>query len=312
MRDRAQQRGLDARPRGAARAVSTTSPAAARARARRRAAPRAPARPARCSRRSVASGSPAGDEQRAELRRVAVAQRERQRAARRRRRAPSSIAAEGRSSACGQPLRRRRPATPRRLVAAQQQPRHLGGEVGLAAALLGLRRRARGRARPRGSPTTATTRNATSATQLLLVGDREAPGRRDVEEVERERAERRGERRRATAPQNGRDEQHGEQVDDAERDRGRDRPQREDQRRADDDGEEGHGEPGRRGRPAPTQDRGARRCHAPETSAERDGRCLGRLGPCPRRAPPGCPCRTAGPAAATAPRPRRATPPAAS
>ena len=99
----------------------------------------------------------------------------------------SSIAADGSRSAPA----RRCAATGRtrpEVLPAEQQARELRGEIGLAAALLGLL--GRDGAPPRASElaTSATTKKTASATQFSRVGDREAAGRRDVEEVERQRA----------------------------------------------------------------------------------------------------------------------------
>ena len=90
----------------------------------------------------------------------------------------------------GQALRRGRQRRGQ-VVAAQQQPRHLGREVGLAPALLGLGRavaRALGQraGHGRGDEEDA------EPDPVLAVGDREAAGRRQVEEVEGERADHRG------------------------------------------------------------------------------------------------------------------------
>jgi hypothetical protein len=120
---------------------------------------------------------------------------------------------------------------------AQQQPRHLGGQVGLLATLLRF-------ARPRPGALGQRARDHRRDEEhderdpVLALGDREAPGRRDVEEVERERARDRGRDAQPAAPQR-RDEQDGEEVDDAERDDRCDLRQRIDERGSDRDGDAG-------------------------------------------------------------------------
>ena len=75
---------------------------------------------------------------------------------------------------------------------------------------------------------------------VLALGDREAPRRRDVEEVERQRRRERGQHAEPRAPDR-RDDEHRDEVDDAERDHRRDLAEREHQRgRARDDEHGGH------------------------------------------------------------------------
>ena len=86
---------------------------------------------------------------------------------------PISTATEGRSNVLAMrwPPTRSESST---LAPLEQHARHLGGQVGLAAAALGLLRAA---ARGAGERlvTTAATRKTTSATQFSPVGDREPP-----------------------------------------------------------------------------------------------------------------------------------------
>ena len=112
--------------------------------------------------------------------------------------------------------------------AAQQQPRHLGGQVGLLAALVRLAR-AHARALGQGAGDQGGDEEDGERDPVLALGDREAARGRDVEEVERERAGQRGRRAEPAAPHRG-DEQHGDEVDDAEGDDRRDLGERVDQR----------------------------------------------------------------------------------
>jgi hypothetical protein len=118
---------------------------------------------------------------------------------------------------------------------AQQQPRHLRGQVGLLAALLSL---ARAHARALGQRARHQRRDEEDDERdpVLALGDREAARRRDVEEVEGQRA---GQRRGVAEPRapDRRDEQHGDEVHDAERDDGGDVVQRVDERCRGRDGE---------------------------------------------------------------------------
>ena len=119
----------------------------------------------------------------------------------------------------GEPARDRR----QRVVearSAQEQPRHLGGEVRLLAALLGLARAHAG-ARGKRARDQRHDEEHDERDPVLAVGDREAPGRRDVEEVEGKRARERGRGAQPEAPE-GRDEEHRDEVDDTERDDRRD------------------------------------------------------------------------------------------
>ena len=77
------------------------------------------------------------------------------------------------------------------VLAAQQRPGHLRRQVGFTTALLGLQRAA---ARDRGQRAGHDRRDEEHDERdpVLPVGDREAPGRRDVEVVERQRARERG------------------------------------------------------------------------------------------------------------------------
>ena len=179
-----------------------------------------------CTRRSVASGAPLRQQERADLAR-ALAEREREpplvaldrlQLDRRRRRAPASGAS--RCAATGSAVAQ--------VLAAQQRPRHLGGQVRLAPALVGLERAA-----PRGVGERARDDRGDEEDgerdPVLAVGDREPARRRDVEEVERERARHRRRDAQPHAPER-RDEQHREQVDDAQRDVRRDVLERVDER----------------------------------------------------------------------------------
>ena len=160
----------------AARRAPAPRPAAPRARARSApgcAAAPAPARPTARACRSGARPRAAG--------RRRCARPPRRRAARSRR--------CGRSSACASRSRDRR----QRLLqpaAAQQQPRHLGRQVGLLAALRRPRAPAGARPRPASARQHRGDEEHDQRDPVLAAGDREAPGRRDVEEVERERAQR--------------------------------------------------------------------------------------------------------------------------
>ena len=141
VRDRAQDGGLDL-VRAAQRArLDHLARERARARARRRAAPRAPGAIALAPRRARRV---ARDEQRAEPL-LAAQQRDAPRSARRPppRRARSGTTASPNACAirCAAG-----PSARRQVGRAEQDARELGGEVGLAAALLGLRARARGAA----------------------------------------------------------------------------------------------------------------------------------------------------------------------
>ena len=138
--------------------------------------------------------------------------------------------------------------------AAQQQPRHLGRQVGLLAALLGL---ARAHARALGQRAGHQRGDEEDAERdpVLALGDREAARRRDVEEVEGQRAGQRRGGAQPAAPDRG-DEQHGDEVDDAERDDRGDLGQRVDQRggrrhreRGDDDADGGRAPVQRAARP---------------------------------------------------------------
>ena len=123
---------------------------------------------------------------------------------------PVSTSTQGRSNACAirWPTTRSESS---RLSPAEQHPRHLGGEVGLAAAALGLlRARAGGAGERRGDRRDDEEHDQRDP--VLLVGDREPAGRRDVEEVEGERAEDRGADPQAEAPV-ARGEQHRQQVE---------------------------------------------------------------------------------------------------
>ena len=133
----------------------------------------------------------------------------------------------------GDPLRRRAERGPH-VRRAQQQPRELGAEVGLAPPLLGLERAA---AREVGDARGRHRRDQQHDERhpVLPLGDREAPGRRDVEVVERERGADAGGEPEPDAP-HGRDEQHRQQVDDAERDLRRDLAERVQEQRRDRDG----------------------------------------------------------------------------
>ncbi len=120
----------------------------------------------------------------------------------------------------GEPLRRHR----ERIVearAAEQQPRHLCCEVGLATTLLGF-----DGARARDVGDEAGRRGDDDVERgerdpVSLVGERQAPDRRQVEEVERDGAGDRGREAEPDAPV-GRDDDDADQVDDAERDDGGD------------------------------------------------------------------------------------------
>ena len=156
--------------------------------------------------------------------------------------APSTIAADGSSNAAAMRSARdgKRRVEPGRL---EQHPRELRAEVGLAAALIGLRRPS---ARDLGDARDGHGGHDVDAERDPVLGafDREAPDRRDVEVVERGRA---GDPRRDAehgAPVRG-DEQHGEQVDDAERERRRDLAQRIQQQRRERDGDDCRREAGR-------------------------------------------------------------------
>ena len=179
-----------------------------------------------CTRRSTGSGAPAGSTSvpiwRVPSRSAKTTLRSPASTAR------SSIAALREAQRLGEP---RADARQRLLQppAAQQQPRHLGRQVGLLAALVGLQRALAGdlgqRARADGGE-----EEDASADPVLPRRDREAPGGRDVEEVERERADDGGRQRQPRAPDR-RHDQHDEQVDDAERQHGRDVVERVDQQR---------------------------------------------------------------------------------
>ena len=179
-----------------------------------RAAPRGSARPAPAAAAAPPPAGPRGTQQRAEL-----ASSPRAAGTRRCRSSPStgasSIDADGRLERRREPLRGGGQRL-RQLVAAQQQPRHLGRQVGLAPPLLGL-----GRARPRDlRHRAADHRDDQEHDQrdpVLAVGDREAPRRRDVEEVERQRATRPRSATPSHAPQTVEMSEHRDEVDDAER-----------------------------------------------------------------------------------------------
>ena len=150
-----------------------------------------------CTRRSVASGAPAGSTS------VPI-WREPSRSGKTTLRSPastarSSIAALVSAERPREPLADRRQRLLQPSAAAQQQPRQLGRQVGLAAALVGLQRPAardlRERAGARGGDEEDRQRDP-----VLAVGDREAPGRRDVEEVEDQRARPARSRAPATRP----------------------------------------------------------------------------------------------------------------
>jgi hypothetical protein len=112
--------------------------------------------------------------------------------------------------------------------AAEQRAGGRGGEVGLLAALRGLDRtlpRQLGhRARSGGDR-----HEGQQADPVLVRGDREAPGRRDVEEVVGQRTEHRRGDAEPQAPV-GADHEDDEQVDDAEREDRGDLAQAEEQR----------------------------------------------------------------------------------
>ena len=184
VRDRAQQRRLDARPRGAAPASRRPRPAARRVRARRRAAPRAPARRARAGAASVV-GDVARHEQRAD---------------------PPSPLAQRRRDARSSPAVARRARSPPTAGRARAARRCGGGRARRSRLAPPSSSRASSAARSasrRRCSASSRASAATSATELAItrgdeedaerdpvlgLGDREAPGRRDVEAVERERA----------------------------------------------------------------------------------------------------------------------------
>ena len=135
--------------------------------------------------------------------------------------------------------------------AAQQQARHLGRQVGLLAALLGLAGAHAGALGQRAGHQRGDEEDA-ERDPVLALGDREAARRRDVEEVEGQRAGQRRGRAQPAAPDRG-DEQHGDEVDDPQRDDRRDLGQRIDER-----GGRGHrqrGDDGADGRRATVQAR---------------------------------------------------------
>ena len=196
MRDAAQERGLDhvaaAQRRGldhlALQRVAVQRRGQQRFERRRDAHLHAPQRRLRRARR---------EHQRADLAR-ALAQREDDAAL-----AGLDRVQLDRRAAQAQRPREPRPDRRQRLLqpsaAAQQQPRHLRRQVRLPPALVGLELAPAGDlrqpARPRGREEEHDQRDP-----VLARGDREAPGGRDVEEVERERARDRGRRAPATRP----------------------------------------------------------------------------------------------------------------
>jgi hypothetical protein len=189
-------------------------------------------------------GQVAGHEQRAEQRR-AIAQRERHAL-------PAGLDRVERDVRRRQLEGRRQP--PRRggerraqVVGAQEQAGHLGREVRLAAAIVGLRGAGAGQLGHRAGDERDGQEHA-ERHPVLGVGDREAPGRRDVEPVEGQRAGHRGEDAQPRAPHRRHDED-ADEVEDAERHGGRELPQREGDERLERDergGREHADRPGRR------------------------------------------------------------------
>ena len=124
---------------------------------------------------------------------------------------------------------RGRPERGREVGGAEQHPRQLRRQTGLPAGadrLLRAPPRDHGEARGDGRGE----QEHDERDEVLAVGDREAARGRDVEEVERQRADdaRRDAARNAS---DDRDEQHRGQVDDSERDGLRDLPERVEQQR---------------------------------------------------------------------------------
>ena len=135
----------------------------------------------------------------------------------------------------GEPERLREPRADRRQrllqpPAAQQQPRHLGRQVGLLAALVGLRARACGRARPASSPRRRRGRRRPGATQFSPVAIVKRPVGGMWKKLNASALATRGRQRQPRAPDR-RHHQHDEQVDDAEREHRRDVVERVDQQR---------------------------------------------------------------------------------
>ena len=155
----------------------------------------------------------------------------------------------------GDALRRARQRRAR-IRRAEQQPRQLGGEIRLAPPPLGLARPRRGEVGERRHDDGRDQEHG-ERDPVLGLGDREAPGRRDVEEVE---AQGRGDARAKAEPEaeEARDQQHGRQVEDAERDRRRDLLEREEDRGGERD----------RARRHQDADCGATRAHVADSSAE--------------------------------------------
>ena len=156
-------------------------------------------------------------------------------------------------------------------VAAQQQPRHLRGEVGFLAPVPGLRRLPPGPRCERADHDRCDEEHR-QRDPVLAIADREAPGRREVKEVVGHRArECRGD------PEPGapecRHEQHCDEVDDAQRLDRRDALQRIDERGRERNGQRGN--------------RDAKRCRRGPDAALPEGHDLrvSRRADCPRAAP---------------------------
>ena len=197
VRDRAQQRGLHARRCGAARASRRPRRAARRARARRRAAPRATGRRAPAAAAASPRACRPGTSSVPSWRRP-VAQRERDPAGRRRR--PAELD-RGRRQ-----VERARPAAAPRPAAPSAGRRARSSSRAISAARSASRRRSSASARAPGASVGERAGHERGDEEhaerdpVLAVGDREPAGRRDVEEVERQRAARPPSRCRATRP----------------------------------------------------------------------------------------------------------------
>ena len=129
----------------------------------------------------------------------------------------------------------------RRSVPPSSRRASSGGQVGLLTPALGLASAGAGQFGD-GRGDRRRDQEDAQGDVVLGVGDREATGRRGVEEVERQRAGQRRQQPQTQAPVGG-DKQHGQHVDDAVGDRRRDLAQRIDQRRGRRDGAEAHQEP---------------------------------------------------------------------